>query len=533
MEILNFLLKGTCTLTVLGGIYYLLLQKETFFKWNRLYFLVGTLITVLLPLIDFSVFFNQPAVAQNDLVRNVPNLSVLLWFLLQKQKQEASFWENLSFQDVVIGLFVVGVLVMTLRFMVQLVSLLRLRNEAKKTNFSESYLSDNQQDVIYFLNKSINPFSFFNWIFINPALHSDQEFQDILSHERVHVRQWHSLDVILSEILLIVFWFNPMAWFWRKHLKQNLEFLADQCVISEGVNKKYYQYNLLKISGIANDFELANHFNFQQLKKRISMMNKQKSSKVNGLKLLLTLPILGVLLTAFNKSENLKISSESLGTIVKQVVTQPIELPNVKEYGNSFASKLTEEKVLTTPENEPVIANSDSTQKEKTVSVTLNNGLKSLVTDGLSGTIKLTGLRDVNDINPIYIIDGVETASNGLVNISPQDIVSMNVMKGNSAVTSYGEKARGGVIIIKTKKSLTSTQLDSLNKAPKVTEEDVKKNLDNAVIYIDGMESTQAQLDAINPADIESMYVIKGEGALKKFGDKGKNGVLRVTLKKK
>jgi bla regulator protein blaR1 len=258
MEILNFLLKGTCTLTVLGGIYYLLLQKETFFKWNRLYFLVGTLITVLLPLIDFSVFFNQPAVAQNDLVRNVPNLSVLLWFLLQKQKQEASFWENLSFQDVIIGLFVVGVLVMTLRFMVQLVSLLRLRNEAKKTNFSESYLSDNQKDVIYFLNKSINPFSFFNWIFINPALHSDQEFQDILSHERVHVRQWHSLDVILSEILLIVFWFNPMAWFWRKHLKQNLEFLADQCVISEGVNKKYYQYNLLKISGIPNGFELAN-----------------------------------------------------------------------------------------------------------------------------------------------------------------------------------------------------------------------------------------------------------------------------------
>jgi TonB-dependent SusC/RagA subfamily outer membrane receptor len=256
------------------------------------------------------------------------------------------------------------------------------------------------------------------------------------------------------------------------------------------------------------------------------MMNKQKSSKVNSLKLLLTLPILGVLLTAFNKSENLKISSESLGTIVEKVVTQPIELPNVKEYGNSFVSKLTEKKVLTTPENEPLIADLDSTKKEKTVSVTLNNGLKSLVTDGLSGTIKLTGLRDVNDINPIYIIDGVETASNGLVNLSPQDIASMNVMKGNSAVAAYGEKARNGVIVIHTKKSLTPTQLDSLNKAPKVTEEEVKKNLDNAIIYIDGNESTKAQLDAINPADIESMYVIKGEGALKK-------GVLRVTLKKK
>jgi TonB-dependent SusC/RagA subfamily outer membrane receptor len=533
MIILNFLLKGTCTLTVLGGIYYLLLQKETFFKWNRLYFLVGTLVTVLLPLIDFSMFFNQPVIAQNDLVQNVPNLSLLLWFLLQKQKTETSFWENLSFQDVITGVFMLGVLVMALRFIVQLISLIKLRNEAQKIKFSESYLSDNQKDAIYFLHKPINPFSFFNWIFINPALHSDQEFQDILSHERVHVRQWHSLDVILSEILLIVFWFNPMAWFWRKHLKQNLEFLADQCVISEGVNKKYYQYNLLKISGIPNDFELANHFNFQQLKKRISMMNKQKSSKVNSLKLLLTLPILGVLLTAFNKSENLKISNESLGKIVEKVMIQPIEVPNVKEYGNSLVSKLTEKKVLTTPENEPVIANLDSTKKEKTVSVTLNNGLKSLVTDGLSGTIKLTGLRDVNNINPIYIIDGVETPPSSSVNVSPDDIVSMNVMKGNSAVALYGEKARSGVIMIKTKKSLNSTQLDSLNKAPKVTEEEVKKNLDNALIYIDDVESTKVQLDALNPADISTMFVIKGEDAMKKFGDKGKNGVLFVTLKKK
>lgn len=533
MIILNFLLKGTCTLTILGGIYYLLLQKETFFKWNRLYFLVGTLITVLLPLIDFSVFFKQPEVAQNDLVQNVPNLSLLLWVLLQKQKTATSFWENLSFQDVIIGVFMLGVLVMTLRFIVQLVSLIKLRNEAQRIRIYESYLFDNQKDAIYFLNKPINPFSFFNWVFINPALHSDQEFQDILSHERIHVRQYHSLDVILSEILLIVFWFNPVAWFWRKELKQNLEFLTDQCVISEGVNKKYYQYNLLKISSITNNFELANHFNFQQLKKRISMMNKQKSSKVNGLKLLITLPILGVLLTAFNKSENLKISHESLGKIVEKVMIQPINLPNEKELSESFVSKITEKKDLTSPENEQLIANLDSTKKEKTVSVTLNNGEKSMVTDGLNGTIKITGMRDVNNMNPIYIIDGIETPSSGIANLSPQDIVSMNVMKGNSAVALYGEKARSGVIMIKTKKSLNSTQLDSLNKAPKITEENVRKNLDNALIYIDGNESTQAQLDAVNPNDIESMYVINGENALKKFGDKGKNGVLRVTLKKK
>ena len=92
------------------------------------------------------------------------------------------------------------------------------------------------------------PFSFFHWVFLNPEDYSDRERKEILTHEKTHVEQWHSVDMLLGEVLCILFWFNPFVWLLRRDIRQNLEFLADRKVVESGYDRKNYQYHLLRLS---------------------------------------------------------------------------------------------------------------------------------------------------------------------------------------------------------------------------------------------------------------------------------------------
>src|SRR5258706_503603 len=156
----------------------------------------------------------------------------------------------------------------------------------------------NNDVKLYQVSQSIIPFSFGNSIFINQQLHSDDDLQEIVRHEFVHVRQGHTLDIIWAELLCVINWYNPFVWLIRKAIRQNLEFIADNKVLQTGLDKKQYQYLLLKVTG-NNHFSIASQFNFSSLKKRIAMMNKMKSAKMHLLKFLFILPVAVVMLVAF------------------------------------------------------------------------------------------------------------------------------------------------------------------------------------------------------------------------------------------
>ena len=153
---------------------------------------------------------------------------------------------------------------------------------------------------LYHVNKKIIPFSFGNAIYLNRCLHSNEELKEIIIHEFVHLRQKHSIDILIAETLCIINWYNPFAWLIRKAIRQNLEFIADRQVIENGTDKKQYQYLLLKVFG-TSQFSIANQFNFSSLKKRIAMMNKMKSARMHLTKFLFVLPVLTVVLVAFRK----------------------------------------------------------------------------------------------------------------------------------------------------------------------------------------------------------------------------------------
>ncbi|HEY4337397.1 MAG TPA: M56 family metallopeptidase, partial [Puia sp.] len=170
-------------------------------------------------------------------------------------------------------------------------SLARIKKQAR-------LLSSDKGIRIYEVDRPITPFSFGNTIYINPNLHTEKEWKEIILHEYVHIRQHHTLDILLAELVTILNWYNPFAWALRHSIRQNLEFIADQQVLDKGVDKKEYQYHLLSVMGHPG-YRLANNFNFSSLKKRIVMMNKIRSARLHLLRFLFLLPLLAVILLAF------------------------------------------------------------------------------------------------------------------------------------------------------------------------------------------------------------------------------------------
>ncbi len=233
---------------------------------------------------NITDFLFRHELQQNNLIQIIPSFQQI-----QLVRQQENFWDTWT---VMLAIFSAGVLVMGIRVLLQLISLKRIKTKATLLNSGEVKL--------YHINESIVPFSFHDAIYINKELHTEAELQEIIRHEFVHVKQKHSIDIISAELLCIVLWFNPVAWLLRKAIRQNLEFIADHKVLEEGLDKKQYQYLLLKVVG-NSQYSITPKFNFSSLKNRIAMMNKMKSARVQIVRFLFILPLIAVSLLAFRE----------------------------------------------------------------------------------------------------------------------------------------------------------------------------------------------------------------------------------------
>jgi hypothetical protein len=209
---LIYLFKSSVLLSIFYSVYFLLLRKDTFFTINRHFLLIGIITSLLLPFIEFTTikFIENPGfyIAEtNPSVLKHTAPKVINWWVIG---------------SVLYGL---GVLIFLSRFCLQLLSLKKLlihNQSRKKDGFSFIEVT---QDIALF--------SFFNMIVYNPVLHSREELDMILKHEKIHVQQLHTLDLILMNLLLIFQWVNPFAWVYKKSLEQNLEFIADREAINQ------------------------------------------------------------------------------------------------------------------------------------------------------------------------------------------------------------------------------------------------------------------------------------------------------------
>ena len=187
------------------------------------------------------------------------------------------------------GIYSFFVFVFVIRFLLQVFALGRIIQQGKQISTS-----------LIFTQQPTTPFSFGSFIVVNPKQYDTEMLKQIIQHEEVHIKQWHTLDIILAEMLTIICWFNPMSWWLRQRLRLNLEYIADSAVLRSGINRKNYQYNLLKVSQPDYQVQLANNFNHSLLKNRIIMMNVKKSPFFKLWKYSLLLPLVFTLLLGLN-----------------------------------------------------------------------------------------------------------------------------------------------------------------------------------------------------------------------------------------
>jgi len=286
-----YLLKVNVGITLFYAFYKLFCQRDTFFRWRRYALLSFLGISFLYPLIDIQNWVKkQPAM--NELADYYATLMVDETIVASPTVTDAP--QLPSLMTIAMYIYLVGVIALSLRFLTQLLSIFRMRWSGKSV-----YL--NGQRIIS-LSSEANPFSFFDWIFIYlPQL--DKESRDeILTHEQTHARQWHSLDVIISEIINIICWFNPFSWLLKTEIRLNLEYLADNQVTETMNDCKQYQYHLLGLAHTKKETGLCNNFNVSHLKRRIIMMNKKRTRTAGRIKYALFAPLAAALLLASNIS---------------------------------------------------------------------------------------------------------------------------------------------------------------------------------------------------------------------------------------
>ena len=311
-----YLLKVNAGIVFFYLFYKILCQYDTFFQWRRFSLLGFLIFSLLYPLVDIQDWvMEQPAL--HELADNYT-----AWLgderMVDISTAGASATEGINWNTLLIYGYFLGVIVLSIRFLAQLTSTCWMRWKGKPT-----YL--NGQRIIS-LPFEANPFSFFGWIFLYLPELDEKNQDDILMHEQAHARQWHSVDVIFSEIVNIICWFNPFSWLLKSEIRLNLEFLADNKVTENMENYQSYQRHLLDLTHMDYRIGLCNNFNVSSLKTRILMMNRKRTHVVAYLKYTFVVPLIAALFLFSNLNCT---SNEKMNPLVhqaeKETPTQVVE----------------------------------------------------------------------------------------------------------------------------------------------------------------------------------------------------------------
>jgi beta-lactamase regulating signal transducer with metallopeptidase domain len=289
---IEYVIKLSLSLFLVSVFYHFVLRKHTFYNWNRWYLLVYSLLAFVIPFIDVENQLKEAKLSDNEVVQIVPVIQHMTSKSHAIQAVDAATIP-FSYTDFLLILFIAGASVMFILRAISIISIFRIR--------SNSRLISDEGVKVFQVEKNITPFSFGNSIFINKNLHNDSDLKEIMLHEFIHVKQKHTIDIIWSEVLCILNWYNPFAWMLRSAIRQNLEYIADRAVLENGIDAQSYQYLLLKVVGVP-EFRIANQFNFSSLKQRIIMMNKMKTARIQLIRFLFVLPLISVLLVAFRSN---------------------------------------------------------------------------------------------------------------------------------------------------------------------------------------------------------------------------------------
>lgn len=307
---LDYTIKVLLFQTLFLAVYDLFLKRETFFQWNRAYLIITSLIAYVIPLLKIDKIYG---VIPQEYVVLMPEV-----MLSPSTVIEENFNWSALFFTVLPYLFWIGVFIASLLFIRKLYEVIHL-----------IYTSEKEEQATYNLVKleNNNAFSFFNYIFLGKALLEENK-QQIITHELVHVREKHSIDLLLFEAQKIVFWFNPFSYLFQKRIAELHEFIADGKTIKSTEKANYFQNLLSQTFGTQNISFINHFFKFSLIKKRIVMLNKHKSKQTSKFKYLLMLPLLvGMLLySSCEKQDEIVKQDKSIEELIDELKSIKDEL---------------------------------------------------------------------------------------------------------------------------------------------------------------------------------------------------------------
>ena len=441
-------LKAGIILTLFWIVYRLFLRKETFFRFNRVFLFAGLIAALVFPfiIIRYPVEIIMPAIPVSQQI------------VSETASSTGAYFDGLTIIAIAYLAVLIVLCIVRGAGFVRLFKTMRRNNIKRCDGYNLVETAD--FDVA---------FSFFRFVFLPLNLNETQK-HIILRHEKAHIKQNHWIDLFVVNILKLLWWFNPVIWFYDKAIRNNHEYLADQAVLGDYA-LDVYQQTLLNQWFTIPVFPMAHTFAFTNNLNRIMMMKKNISNPLKKIAVLLLIPVLCFFLWAFAEP------------------VYNIKTDNVVEYRQD--------------------------------------------------TLKIRSLNSSNNGSPLIIIDGQES-SKSLNEIDPANIASITVLKDATAMNIYGEKGKNGVVLITTKvnaqDSSNSSEIKTTDSAPAHiaahTDQrivDFLSNFANALLYVDGEEVSNT--DNLNADDIESISVLKN-GAINRYGEKGKNGVVIITMKK-
>ena len=506
-----YILKSSVCLVLFYLFFRLLLSKETFHRFNRMALLGVLFFSLLIPCIEVTTRHQvevQQAVLSIEQLLLMAELEVTSANVGAVQETPAISWVQ-----IVLLVYLAGILFLACRNIYSLICLFRLIHSGKHEKLEKGV-------TLVVHNQEIAPFSWMKYIVISRK-DLEENGREILIHEMAHIHHRHSVDLLVADICIFFQWFNPGAWLLKQELQNVHEYEADETVINEGVNAKEYQLLLIKKAVGTRLYSMANSFNHSKLKKRITMMLKEKSNPWARLKYLYVLPLAAIAVTAFARPE----ISEKVEEISAVKVNDLAEIVEKKSEENVV------KELVDTTKNKVVVVGYRTEKKDSV----LTSGKKKVAisVQGISGEGK-----------PLVIINGKESDREVVNALNPERIESVSVIGPEKAIKIYGEKAKDGVMDIKLyseKKfaprkieieGINKTRLDALNSGAKSWGATFRSaDGGKPLVIIDGKEATgDDPLANISPDRIRSISVLKDKTALAAYGDKGKNGVIEVNL---
>ena len=556
MENFYIYLLKSCALIILFWVCFkLFLKGETFFEQHRTFLVSGIFISILLPLWTLKkIILIDPQPYQ------ISNLQSPI-------ATEIIETNPVNWSKVLLIVYIIGVIVLMLRFIIQLLSLNKL--------IQSCTIKKDGKYRIAITNASISPFSFFNTIVYNPNMYDENAIKTIVIHEKIHSDQKHSIDMLFAHLLIIFQWFNPIAWLYKKEIGQNLEYIADKNSTEILDDKKAYQYLLLHQSGqLMPKTTITNPFFNSLIKKRIVMLNQQKSKKINLLKFSLILPLLVAFIFLFNSKTIAQVKETTQKSPWKVGYGVAVNATEVVIDKNTTDEEL-DKKSIALKENQDIdLKFSKIKRNKKGEIIALKSSYKT--NDGKSGNYNISSDKPIESIVFTIIMDNKGAIENIGYKQATNNENIITVLSGNNSNEVHSSSTT--ITNTSTKKEIVLKKVNDTTFIEEINPTDVKrikvkknnetqnneieiivgdqndsiimvdeKEIPNRMIQIRGVgaSSNIAPLyvidgvvqekgfnqKSIKPENISSINVINGQGATDKYGASATYGVIEIEGK--